>query len=46
MEHLLCYSPDDVGGTLLSKCVLTYALHLFTALLFLVVSESRLEESE
>jgi hypothetical protein len=38
MEHLSCYSPDDVGGTLLSKCVPAYALHLFTALLFLVVS--------
>jgi putative Ca2+/H+ antiporter (TMEM165/GDT1 family) len=46
MEHLLCYSPDDVGGTLLSKCVPTYALHFFTALLFLVVSESCLEEGE
>jgi hypothetical protein len=38
MEHLPCYNPDDVGGTLLSKCVPAYALHLFTALLFLVVS--------
>jgi hypothetical protein len=38
MEHLPCYSPDDVGGTLLSKCVPAYALYLFTALLFLVVS--------